>query len=261
MLKYAASISIFLLMMAEPMFAGGLMTVDDIVQAAYQRDSIQRSEINDLMISAESFARKLSGDGDIKEEKRFIKTYYFKDTLFKSEFHEYYKDDELQGEKDLKKEIEEARKRREKGRSRDASVQPLLPFYPDLRADYEFELNGTETRDGYRCYRVKARSKIKDEDRLEGEYWIDMEKYRLVYVEFHPAKLPGPIKQLDMQMTYALTEDNYWLMRKFHMYGRGKVMVFIKFHFEVEELYSDYRINTGLSEDIFKGVDDGNQDS
>ena len=251
-----AAVLLFLLLMAASSHASNLLTVEDIVEAAYLRDSIQRSEINDLMVSAESFARKLSGDGKVKEEKKFTKTYYFKDTLFKAEFHEYYKKGEKQNDKDLQKEIEEARKRREKGRIRDASIRPLLPFCPDLRSNYEFELHGTETRQDYRCYRVEARSKVEAEDQLEGEFWIEMENYNLVYAEFHPAKMPGPIKQLDMQMSYAPTVDGYWLMERFHLYGRGKVMIFIKFYFEVEEFYSDYRINTGLSENIFKEVSD-----
>jgi len=232
-----------------------LPSVDDIIEAAYFRDSTQRAAINDLTIAAESYSRKLGGDDKVKEEKKFFKTYYFKDTLFKSEFHEYFKDGEKQSEKDLLKEVDEAKERREKGRSRDASVRPLLPFYPEHRGNYEFNLIGTETKQDRDCYLVEARSLIEDENLLEGYYWIEMENYNLAYTEFHPAKLPGPIKQLDMQMTYAPVSGDYWLMERFYMYGRGKVAIFIKFYFEVEELYSDYRINTGLADDIFKEVD------
>lgn len=243
--------SLFLLLSAS---ADELPPVNDIIEAAYLRDSTLRAAINDLTIAAESYSRKLKGDGEIKEEKKFFKTYYFKDTLFKTEFHEYYKDDEKQNEKELLKEIEEARKRREKGRSRDASVKPLLPFYREHRENYEFNLMGIETKQDRKCFQVDTRSLIEDEDLLEGRYWIETKNHNLIYAEFHPAKLPGPIKQLDMQMTYAPISDDYWLMERFYMYGRGKVAIFIKFYFEVEELYFDYRINTGLSDEIFKEV-------
>ncbi|MEE9442537.1 MAG: hypothetical protein V3V99_07705 [candidate division Zixibacteria bacterium] len=36
-----------------------------------------------------------------------------------------------------------------------------------------------------------------------------------------------------------------------YLRGRGKVMIFIKFNFEVEEFYFDYKINTGLTDNIF----------
>ncbi len=41
----------------------------------------------------------------------------------------------------------------------------------------------------------------------------------------------------------------------------GKVAILIRLCFEVEEIYSDHRTNSGLSEEFFRGVQNENQDS
>ena len=224
-----------------------------IVEQVYLRDSLFRSEIRDLTFSAESYSRKLKGNGEVKEVKKYHKTYFFKDSLFQAEFLDYYKNGEKQSDKELRKAVKEIK---EKGRSRDATINTILPFYPAQRSDYLFNLIGVESVAGQTCYHLTVDCRLEDEELLEGDYWIETENFNPVLVRFHPSKLPGPIKQLDMEMTYAPIEEGYWLPERFHLYGRGKVMLFIKFYFEAEEIYSEHRINSGLSEDIFREESD-----
>ncbi len=240
-------------MLLAPTIAWGQqMEIDKIVEGAYLRDSTARAGMADLTMTAESFARRLTGDNAVKEEKKFLKTYYFKDTLFRVDFLEYSLDGVRQDSAKLAAEIKDAAERRKKGRMRDATIRPLEPFSPEHRADYEFALIGTEEKQGRQCYRVEAECLRDDQNLLTGQYWFETTGLNLVYTEFRPAKLPSPLKQLDMQMWFAPAADGIWLQERFHLLGRGQVMLFIKFRFEVEERYYDHAINTGLTDYFFK---------
>lgn len=228
------------------------METETIIDGIYLRDSTQRAQVTDLTMSVESFSRKLAGDGSVKEEEKFLKTDFIKDTLFRVDFHEFYLDGLRQDSAALRKEIKTDADRRRKGRNRDANINPVAIFYPAAREDYEFSLKGIENREGRACYHIAADCLVEKDSLVEGDYWFETEGLNLVFVQFHPAKLPGPIKQLDMEIAFAPDSAGWWLPRRFHLFGRGKVMLFIKFNFEAEERYFDHRINTGLTDDFFK---------
>ncbi len=236
--------------------SGQDLTVDEIINNVYERDSQMHEAITDLTMTAESFARKLSGDGDIKEEKKFIKTYYFKRSDFKIEFLEFYLDGIKQDDKALAEQIEDAKDRRKKGRVRDASIDPLTVFGPDKRADYDFTLIGVETKEGVECYHVLAACNLENDKMLEGDFWFTTDGFNPVHIEFRPSKMPSKIKKLDMKRTYAEAVNGWWLPKKFYLRGNGKVMIFIKFNFAVEEYYSGYKINSGLDSEFFKELED-----
>ena len=84
------------------------LDINEVIAGAVARDSITRAEVTDMTMTAESYSRRLKGNGEVKEEKKFIKNYYFKDTLFKVEFLEYYKDGERQSDEELQKEIDQS---------------------------------------------------------------------------------------------------------------------------------------------------------
>jgi len=234
------------------------LELEDVIDGAMRRDSITRAEVGAMKADVESYVRSLEGDGEVKEEKKFIKTYYYKDSLFKVEFHEYYKDGEQQSEKDMRKEAEKAAERRAEGSNRDASVDPRQPFYPENRQHYAFTMPGIEMQHGCVCYHVEADCLMEDEDFLEGDYWFEINDLNLVHAEFRPAKMPSKIKQMDMTKSYAPLEHGYWLPVGFYLRGRGQALIFFKFNFEVQEIYSLYKINLGLDDDFFK--EDGDED-
>ena len=249
-------LAVVLAAMTAPPARSQTMETETIVDGVYLRDSTQRAQIKDLSMAVESYVRKLAGDGAVKEEKRFLKTDYFKDTLFRVDFHEFYLDGVRQDSAALTKQARADADRRRKGRSRDANINPTEVFYPRNRSNYEFTLKGTETREGRLCYHIGADCLVAKDSLLEGEYWFETEGMNLVYTEFHPAKLSGPLKQLDMQMWYAPGPEGYWLPMKFHLFGGGRAMLVIKFNFEVAERYFDHRVNTGLTDSFFKETTD-----
>lgn len=241
-----------LLIVALPAFAIVIPDTDEIVIKAYLRDSTSQATIDDMTMMAESYSRKQKKDGTIKEEKKFIKLYSFKDSLFKVEFLEFYLDGKKQDADKLKDATEDAAKRRRKGRSRDASANPMEPFHPDFRSYYRFSMPGIEKKRGYDCYHILVECRVEENDLVEGDYWFETSGMNLVHAEFHPVKMPSAIKELDMKMSYEPDDDGRWLPVRFHLLGRGRVLFFIKFYFEVEETYYDHKINQRLTDDYFK---------
>jgi len=232
------------------------LEIDQVVDGAYLRDSAKWTDIIDLTIEAESYGRKLKGDGRVDEEKKSIRTYFLKDTLFKEEIHELYLDGVRQDSLEILKLLKDDADRRKKGRMRNASINPLRPFYPSQRPDYEFILHGVETKQNYTCYHVTANCLIDDDQLLEGEYWFETDSLNLVRAEFNPAKLPTTIRQLDMEMDYAPTPAGYWLQTRFHLRGGGKALLFISFNFEVLEIYSRHAVKRGLPDSFFMEATD-----
>lgn len=233
------------------------LDVDQIIRGAVRQDSITRTGAGAWEMDAVSYVRKLGGDDEVKEEKKFLKTYYFKDSLFKAEFHEYYLDGRLQSQKELDKEIRKAAERRKKGRGRDASVNPMEPFYPENRDKYIFTLVGTELTHGCIAYHIIADCLVEDENLFEGDFWFEINHLNLLHAEFHPAKLPSKIKKLDMIKDYAPVEAGYWLPVGFRLHGKGQVLLLIKFNFAVEERYSGWEVNRDLPDSFFEENHDG----
>lgn len=232
------------------------LDIEQVIDGVYARDSLMHADIHDLTMTAVSYSRKLDGDGESKEEKKFVKTYSFKGDRFRVVFSEYWLDGEKQDAKKLAEQVKEAEDRRRKGRTHDASIDPMRLFSPENRGHYRFSMPGIEKKRGYDCYHIVADCMVEDEDLLEGDFWVETDGLNPVYVEFHPAKMPSKIKQLDMQRSFVRHESGYFLPEGFYLLGRGKVMIFIKFNFEVEEQYSEYVINGGLSDAIFQEAED-----
>ena len=255
-MRYAITLLVIMVFIPGYVRCQSDLEIEEVIAGACLRDSITRAEVGAMTMKAESYSRKLSSDGRVEEEKKFLKDYYFKDTLFKETYNEYYLDGQKQSDEELQSQIKEAAERRRKGRSRDASIRPLAPFYPENRGHYVFSMPGVEMQHGCVCYHIKADCRADDENLLEGDYWFEVNNLNLVYAEFRPARMPSKIRQLDMTMSYAPVEHGYWLPVGFHLVGRGKVLVFIKFNFEVEEKYSQHRVFVDLTDDFFREAND-----
>lgn len=236
------------------------LDVDRIIRGAVRQDSLTRAGAGAWEMEAVSYVRKLGGDDEVKEEKKFLKTYYFKDSLFKAEFHEYYLDGQLQSQQELDNEIRAAAERRKKGRGRDASVNPMEPFYPENRDKYIFTLAGKELTHGCIAYHIIADCLVDDENLFEGGFWFEINHLNLLHAEFRPAKMPSKIKTLEMIKDYAPVEAGYWLPVGFRLRGKGQVLLFIKFNFAVEERYSRWEVNRDLPDSFFEENRDGDQD-
>jgi outer membrane lipoprotein-sorting protein len=79
------------------------------------------------------------------------------------------------------------------------------------RANYRFQLLGTETKDGRSCYVLQV-VPVRDNKLLyRGNIWVDKQEYAVVHIEAMPAKSPSFwISQTQIEHQYTKVAD-FWL--------------------------------------------------
>lgn len=226
----------------------------------------QRAELHDVIFDAEYVEGDQKDDG-FHEKVRFEKKIYLKylpDTvLFHEQYLAYYKDGKLQSEKELKKEAADRMEKKKKRHMRDISYPMLKPFYPEERPLYDITYEGVpqDEIDGYLCHHFKVRAKEEIDTLINGDFYFDAETFHTVRVDFSPAKLVKKmmfrLNELNMSLTYGPTgDDNIWLPRQFHLEGKGKAGILFGVHFGGTEYYRNPIINSGVSDNLFKGDSD-----
>jgi hypothetical protein len=162
-----------------------------------------------------------------------------------------YKDDEI---KDVTNEFkEEAAKMNAKNRSSDGKesggrhrgmnlgMDEIFPFNEEKRKDYDFSLSKETGPDSREVYILKTVSKQESSEFFEGTYTIDADTLAVLRAELSPAKNPGPLKLLEMDMEFDRLPEGYLVMTKAS--ARVHVGLIIKnIRMQTEEIYSDYEI-------------------
>lgn len=226
----------------------------------------QREAVRDVVFDAEYVEGENGKDGEFVEKIRFIKKVYVKfleDTaLFHEEYLEYYKDGELQSEKETVKEAANRLEKDRKRKRRNISYPMHRPFYPEFREDYEIVYQGVaeEAINGYVCHHFRVNSLVEDADHINGDFYFEAESFHLVRVDFTPAKLVKKLmfklKKLDMSVLYEPTDDGYWFPTRFDVDGKGKAAFFVGVKFAGSEFYRNPDVNGGIEDELFE-VDHG----
>lgn len=130
------------------------------------------------------------------------------------------------------------------------SFPMMSPFYAEKRSDYEIKYLGVQdsTVGNYLCHKFSVESKTEDEKNINGEYYFDADSFRLVRVDFTPAKKKGNLffkmKKLAMTLKYAPDTNGYWFPTQFDISGEGKAMFFIGVNFTATEYFRNPKVNT-----------------
>jgi hypothetical protein len=226
----------------------------------------QRGNIRDVTFDAE-YVEGEEKDGEFRERVRFVKKIYIKylaDTaLYYEDYLEYYKDGELQSEKERDNEAKDRKEKKAKRNARDISFSMLEPFQSEQREFYDIEYRGavSEPVEGYMSHHFRVTSKEETDTRINGDFYFDVQSFQLVRVDFSPAKLVKKamfrLKEMFMSIIYGPTDEGLWLPRQFDIAGRGKAMFFIGVTFAGTEYYRNPVINSEIGDEIFE-VNDGN---
>lgn len=222
----------------------------------------QYDQIKDIVFDAEYVT--LEKDGSIKE--RFIKKITIKHlpdtTLFHETYLEFYKKDERQKDKDCQKQADERKEKKIKRKGKDISYRNIAPFMPENRSEYEISYEGVapEKIEGYACHHFRVRSKEKNEQNINGDYYFEAESFHLVKLDFSPSKLVKKmmfkLNQLNFSLLYAPVKDDIWLPKQIDVMGKGKVALFIGVKFASTEYYRNPIINGGINEKLFEKPDE-----
>ncbi len=236
--------------------------LSEIIDRLLASEARQAEQLSDVLLDSELFERRLKGNGDIKEEKHFLKDIYFHkipDSARKMEVYERYleysKDGEMQSADELRKVVEDKIEKLKKGRGDDKSRLLTDVFLPENAEFYSLTYEGIvdSAVDDYTCYFIKVRAKENEKDtveRINAEFYLDTVTARPVFVSFRPAKLKSnmmfKLKQLDMSLEFKEYKEDIWLPLKFHLRGKAKAALFFGVDFEVDETFSNPRYNTGV---------------
>jgi len=109
------------------------------------------------------------------------------------------------------------------------------------RANYRFQLLGTETKDGRSCYVLQVIPVRNNKLLYRGKIWVDGQEYAVVHIEAQPAKSPSFwISQTQIEHQYTKVAD-FWLPMQNRSTSRvrfgGTALLTIE--------YKDYEVNPG----------------
>lgn len=269
MTKYIGSAIILTLAFAGELLAEEANELTHILDCATVTYDLAFEKVNDLTFDATMYEKRLDGDGNIEETKKYEK----KISLKKGEagryrYHEeylgYYVDGEKKEKEDLKKLAKDREERKKRRGGRDISFDIAAPLKPANRELFEIRNEGVaeEPYSGLDCYRLSARPVL---EKFDGDaadtlvnylFYIDTASFHIARVDFEPASLASQfmfkMKELKMSIRYEPYDDQLWLPARFEIEGKGKAMYFIGIDFKAEELYSNPVVNGGVSDTLFK---------
>jgi len=245
------------------------ITLDEIITRARAAAERQRAQVRDIRFDSELKERRLTDAGEVKEEKRFLKQIYMAtgaDTASRMRLHEkflvFYKDNTLQDEDALLDEISDKIERKKKRKGNDLATSLAEVFDPKHRDAYTFAYRGIDNHmaPGFACHVVEVKPKLANDtvDRIVGALYVDTATCHIAYADFRPNKLPSnlmfKIKDMQMQMRYAPTEDGIWLPTRFELNGKATAGLFFGIRFQTVETYLNPVINSGFGDSLFATV-------
>jgi hypothetical protein len=239
---------------------------DAIIQKILEVESKQRTEVQDVLFDAEYIEREGDGAGGYVEKVRLEKKIHMKylpDTiLYHEEYVHLYKNGELRPEQECDEIAADRKSKKKKRGSHDVSYPMLDPFYPKNRGQYTIDYAGVDDSvvANFVCHHFTVTSVVDDETRIDGDYYFDASTFQLVRVNFVPAKLSSnllfKLDSLNMSMSYAPTTGGHWLPNRFDISGKGKAAFFIDIDWSGTEYFKNPQINTGMTEEQFRTVQD-----
>ena len=242
------------------------LDADAIIAKILAVDSKQRSEIQTVTFDAEYIEKESNGNGGYDEKLRLgkkIRLKYLPDTVwYNEEYLKYFKNGSVRPDEECDEMAAERQDKKKQRGSRDISWPMLLPFKTESRGNYSVAYLGVNdsTVANFVCHHFKVTSTTEDEDKINGDYYFDAASFQLIRADFSPAKLGGNIlfklDKLQMSVSYAPISDGHWLPQQFEISGKGKAAFFIDVDWQGTEYFHNPQVNTGISDELFKTVQD-----
>jgi len=151
------------------------------------------------------------------------------------------------------------------GRARDRQIAALekkglvvsranMPFVPEARDAYDYELLGTDSCSGLAAWVVGFTPRRRSQEMVVGRALVDRETGDVVRMEFRPARLPWVCGETRMVLESA-EMAGFWYPVRFEMEMKVRVRILVTLMsrtIRAEDRFSDYRFNTGLPDSVFK---------
>jgi len=222
--------------------------LDLILSKLYEIDTKFRDQVKDYVYDANSTALELDDDDVVEKITKAYRKVYIKmpDKMFEDHISMKINGKDLNKE-EIEEELEDRRKRGKK-------KVFMSPFNPKFKDRYEFTLMGEKRWGGNEVWIIGLKAKEESEDLINGKVYVLKSNYHIIFLDFIPAELPGVIKNASMRMIFS-DQQGHWLPKRFEMEMHIKVKFLISLadiRLKVTDRYSNYKINTGLKESLFR---------
>jgi hypothetical protein len=212
------------------------------------RQAAVETEVRDVSYLASAIGRELDEQGKILKTTETVRRVFLKGVhLQKNEYLSLKVDGRELSGKEREKEIAKARQRSGGKRSE-------MPFTAAVWTNYAYEVGAHAKVDG-RPVRLVRFTPVKPAiGSIKGTAYILEETGDIVRMDFEPGRSAFVIQKAEFRLEYAKTAG-YWFPETFHMelIIKLKALVDLAYvHVKVKETYSDYRINAGLEDRIFR---------
>ncbi len=120
-------------------------------------------------------------------------------------------------------------------------MEEVFPFRGAKRSLYDFFLlEETEVR-GKPALVLKSVAKSKDEDRMEGVYYIDKRTFDIFKADLRPSKMPRLVKEFSGEIDFDLLPSGHFVLKVIRIRINGGIFI-KRVRAEIEESYKDYEI-------------------
>lgn len=129
-----------------------------------------------------------------------------------------------------------------------------MPFWPETREAYRYEILGPDTCLGRAAWLVGFTPVKRTMQAVVGRAFVDRANFDILRLEFRPARLPRFCVGAQMRLHYA-PQQGYMFPEWFEMDMEIRVRFLVTLahrRLRVEDRYSDYRFNTGLADSLFE---------
>jgi len=217
--------------------------LDYIIEKTKVKQQKTLDEIQDSICLSTSVYKELRKDGSVKKEVVTKKCIYMKgtDSRYEECLYMSINGKEL-GKAEMKKKFED-----DQGDDREIK----LPLTPEGEGYYNFYLAGSDVYNGLDVWIIEFKAKEKKDEFVNGSGYVTKDSFDVIYVELAPAKISRLVKGLKVSMTSAHMQG-YWMPVRFEMDLEIKVSFLYYKHIIIQETYSEYKLNTGLDDSIFK---------
>jgi hypothetical protein len=145
-----------------------------------------------------------------------------------------------QAEKMREKMKKSAPKKNEKNKEGD-KIADLFPFARDKREKYNFKKLDDAVLDGAPVFLIEAMPKEKDEQLLDGKYYIDQKTFDVLRIQGKPSKIPKIVDEIEMEMVFKVLPENVLVMKSTKMRGSAGILG-MHMRMLVEAEYSNFEI-------------------
>lgn len=225
-------------------FLYGVNDFEKVLSTIFSQQDKMSLEIKDATFDGDFFYMEKNNKGQVVKTINSKRRIYTKGSDFqKSEYSEMWVNGKLLSEEEMRKEMKKSR----------GDMQTKLPFSKPFRDNYDFSFQGEETWKGKTVWKIGYEPKHKGKDNIKGSAYVLQSDTNIVQYQFVPTGLPFVLKHFNIVLDYTKIEK-YWVPRKFTLDMELDVKVLISFTHKfiyMEEQYTNYKFNNGLTDDFF----------